>query len=75
MNSKMAVLYGNDALSILALSTKKRFSSDLEKGFRFPENLFQVRVLETFKVSTDCHIKTCRSLKRRAFLKIHIIAF
>ena len=34
--SDMAVLYENDALSILALSTKRRYSS-----FRFPENLFQ----------------------------------
>ena len=37
----MAVLYGNDAFAILVLSTKEQCSSFFEKGFRFPENLFQ----------------------------------
>ena len=36
-----AVLYGNIAFSITVRSTKKRYSSHLKKGFRFPENLFQ----------------------------------
>ena len=39
--SDMAVLYENDAFSILVLSTKKQCSSFFEKGSRFPENLFQ----------------------------------
>ena len=37
----MVVLYGNDAFAVLVLSTKKQYSSFFEKGFRFPENLFQ----------------------------------
>ena len=37
----MAILYGNDAFSILVLPTKKQYSSFLKKGFCFPENLFQ----------------------------------
>ena len=47
-----------------------------EKGFRFSENFFQnyckfvSKVLKTFQISSDCHIKACRSLKRRAILKI-----
>ena len=40
--SDMAVLYGNDAFLILAISTKngKTVLQFFEKGFRFPENLF-----------------------------------
>ena len=42
-----------------------------EKGFHFLENLFQsYKVLKMIKIFTDHHIKTCRSLKRRAVLKI-----
>ena len=37
----MAVLYGNDEFSILMLSTKKWYFNFFDKGFRFPENLFQ----------------------------------
>ena len=39
----MAVLYENDAFSILVLSTKKRYLNPefFEKVFRFPEILFQ----------------------------------
>ena len=46
-----------------------------EKGFRFPENLFQSRVLKMFETFTDCHIKTSRSLKRRAIVKIPSTVF
>ena len=35
----------------------------------------KVKVLKTFKISSDCPIKTCRSLKRRAFLKIFSTVF
>ena len=66
----MAVLNGNDAFSILVLSTKKRYSSFLKKAFDFQKVCFKVKVLKTFKFSTDFRIKTCRSLKRRANLKI-----
>ena len=66
----MAVLYGNDAFSILVLSTKKRYSSFLKKVSVYQKIRFKVKVLKTFKISTDCYIKTLRSLKRRAILKI-----
>ena len=73
MASDMAVLYGNDAYSILVLSSKKQYSSFLIKVFIFQKIYFKVTVLKTFKVFTDCHIKTCRSLKRGSILKIPII--
>ena len=40
-----------------------------EKGFRFTENVFKVKVLKTFKISPDCQLKTLRSLKRKVILK------
>ena len=56
----MAVLYGNDAFSILMRSTKKRYSSFFVKRFRFLENLFQsYKVLKMFKIFNDRHIQTC----------------
>ena len=55
---------------ILVLSTKNRYSSFLKKFFVFQKICFTVKVLKSFKTSTDCHMKTCRSLKRRAILKI-----
>ena len=51
----MAVLYGNDAFTILVLSTKKRYSSFLKKVFVFQKIYFKVKVLKTFKIFTDCH--------------------
>ena len=68
--SDTAVLYGNDAFSILVRSTKKQCSSFLKKVFVFKKICFKVKVLKMFKIFTDRHIKTCRSLKRRAILKI-----
>ena len=44
------------------LSTKIRPSSFLKKVFVFQKISFKVKLLKTFKFSTDCHIKTCRSL-------------
>ena len=70
----MKVLYGNDAFSILVLDLK-RVLQFFEKGFRFPENYFKLKVLKTSNISTDCHIKTCRSRKRRAILKIPSTVF
>lgn len=35
----------------------------------FQKTYFKVKVLKTFKISTDCHIKVSRSLKRRDTLK------
>ena len=66
----MAILYGNNAFSIFVLSTKKRYSSFVKKVFTFQKNYFKVKALKSLKISTDCHIKTCRSLKRRTILKI-----
>ena len=65
----------NDAFSILVLSTKKLYSSFLKKVFVFLKICFKVKVLKTSKVFTDCHIKTCWSLKRRAILKIPSTVF
>ena len=64
----VAVLYENDAFSVLVPSTKKRYSSFLKKVFIFQTICF--KVLKTFKISSYCLIKTCSSLKRRAILKI-----
>ena len=46
-----------------------------EKRFRFPEICFKVKALKTFETFTDCDIKTCGSLKRRAILKIYSTVF
>ena len=72
--SDMAVLYGNVFL-ILMHSTKQRYSSFLKKVFVFLKICFKVKVLKMFKIFTDRHIKTCRSLKRRAILKIPSTVF
>ena len=73
--SDRAVLNKNDVFSILVVSTKKRYSSFLKKVFVFQKIWIKVNVLKTFKIFTDCHIKTCRSLKRRAILKIPSTVF
>ena len=71
----MAVLNGNDAFSIFVFLTKKLYSSFLKNVFPFQKIYFRVKVLKMFKLFTDCDIKTYRSLKRRAVLKISIIFF
>ena len=53
----MVVLYENDALSILVLSTKKRFFSFSNNRFVFRKICFKIKVLKTFKIFTDCYIK------------------
>ena len=68
--SDRAVLYGNVMLSVLVLSTKKQYSSFLKRVCVFQKIYFKVKVLKSFKISSDCHIKACRSLKWRAILKI-----
>ena len=68
--SDRAILYGNVAFSILLLSIKKSYSSFQKKVFVFKKICFKVIVLKTFKVFSDFHIKKCRSLKRKAILKI-----
>ena len=64
--SDKSVLYESDAFSILALSTKKWHSRFLRRVFVFQKIYVTVKVLKTFRISNDCHIKTCWSLKRRA---------
>ena len=73
--SDRAVLNGNGAISILVASTKKRYPSSLKKVFVLQKISFKVKVLKTFETFTDSHIKTCRSLKRRAILKIFSSVF
>ena len=73
--SDMTNLYENDFFPILILSTKTRYFSYLKKCFVFLKICFKVEVLKTYNVSTDCHIKTCRSFKWSAILKIPITAF
>ena len=75
LTSDMTVFYGNDAFFILVLSTKKCFSSFLKKVFVFQKIYFRVKVLKTFKIPIDCHIKTCLSLKMRAIRKISSTVF
>ena len=55
--SDRTVLYENVAVSILILSIQF-----FEKGYE--------KVMKKLKNSSDCHTKTCRSLKRRVILKI-----
>ena len=69
MTFDKTVLYGNIAFSILVFSTKEQYSCFLRKVFVFEKIDFKVKLLKTFKIFSDCHIKTCRSLKRRAILK------
>ena len=59
----MAVLYGNDSVSILVLSNKKRH-------FHFPENLLQsIEIVQNFHRLSHENMPTCQSLKRRVILK------
>ena len=66
----MAILYGNNAFSMLVVSTKKQYFIFLKNIFAFQKICCKVEVLKTFKILSDYHIKTCRSLKRSAHLKI-----
>ena len=60
-------------LSILVFSTKKWYSSFLKSVCLFQKIYFKVKVLKSFKISSDCHIKACWSLKWTAILKIPIL--
>ena len=55
------VLHRNNALSIVVLSTKQRYSSFSKK--RFTKTCFKVKALKMFKICSDCHMKICRCLK------------
>ena len=47
----------------------------LKNVFVFQKICFKVKVLKTFKIFIDCHIKTYQSLKRKAILKIPSTVF
>ena len=65
MASKREVLYGYVTISIAVLSTTKRYSSFLQKVFIFQKICFKVKLLKTFKVVSDYHIKECQYQKRQ----------
>ena len=69
MASDKAFLNGNGVFSILVASTKKRYPSFSKNIFVFQKICFKVKVLKRIETLTDCHIKTCRYLKRRTILK------
>ena len=69
LNIGLAVLNGNDGFLMLVLSTKKHYLSFLKKIFVFQKICFKIKVLKMFKISIDCHIKICPSLKQRVILK------
>ena len=73
--SHRTVLYGNIAVSVVVLSTKNQYSGLLKKVSVFQKIYFKVKVLKTLKISSGCHIKTWRSVKRRAILKITSTVF
>ena len=75
LSSDSAVLYGNVALSILVLSTKKQGSNFLERFFVFLKICCKVKVLNALEIPSNCYLKACRSLKRRTILKIPSNAF
>ena len=68
-------LYENVAFSILVFSTKKWYFNFLKRVFIFWKICLKVKLLKTLKISSDCHIKTFRSLKRRAIWKPLILFF
>ena len=70
LTSWKTVLYGNITLSVLVFYTKNLHSTFLKKVFVFWKIYFNVKVLKTFIAVSDYHMKTCRSFKRRAILKI-----
>ena len=66
--------FGNEAFSILVLWTKKTVPF-LKKVLILQNICFKVKILKRLKIFTDCYIKTCRPLKRRAILKTPSTAF
>ena len=62
--SNRAVLNENDVFSVLVVSTKNRISRFLKKVFVFQKICFKVKVLKTFSMFPDLHIKTCWSVSQ-----------
>ena len=61
-------------LSILVLSTKKRYSSFFKKSVCVFQKIdVKVKVLKSFKISSDCHIKHADLSNAWAILKIPIL--
>ena len=52
------------------LSIFKRYSSYLKRLCVFQKICFKIKEMKTFKTSSDCHVKTWQSLKRRVALKV-----
>ena len=69
------VLYENVTLSMTLLSTKQRYTRFLKMVLILHKTCFKVKVSKMFKISSDCHIRTCRSRKRRAIIKIPATIF
>ena len=59
----------------VTLSSKTWYSSFVKKFFVFQKTCFRVKALKMFKISSDCLIKICWSLKRRGVLKISSAVF
>ena len=73
--SDRTIMYRNVVFSILVFAAKKRYSSFLKRVCVSQKICFKVKALKTFEIPSDCHIKTCRTLKSRDILKIHITVF
>ena len=67
--SGIAILHGKDAFLILVISTKKLYSSLSKKVFVFQKICLKVKILKTFKISTDCHITHADLSNGGLFLK------
>ena len=68
--AKLRSLWWKWCVFNVGASTKKWYPSFLKKVFVFQKICFKVKVLKTIKIFTNCRIKTCQSIKRRAILKI-----
>ena len=53
---------------LLCSKLKQSYSSYVRKVLVFQKSCFKVKVLKTFQIPSDYHIKTCGSLKWSAFL-------
>ena len=70
-----AVWYRNVAFSIIVLSSKKRHSSFLKKDLFFQKTCLKAKVIRTLKIPSDYRVKICRSLERKAILKVSLVPF
>ena len=75
LEHKVKILNNQNDICECIIASYSISISFLKKFFVFQKICFEVKVLKTFKIFNDCHIKTCRSPKRRAILKIPRIIF